>query len=100
RRAYAHAATVGASVPAAHEALGELEYAELVMELYGRGDVEPDFERGAAAAGRALAVLPDHYPSLVLLARLDRRFAQHRQNHGVAVEDLLAPAVAWAQRAL
>ena len=99
RTAYAAASAVGASVPGVYEALGELEYAELLMELYSKGDVEPCFARGAGAVARALAVLPDHYASLVLDARLRRSLAEDRQNHGTKVDDLLERAVASAQRA-
>jgi serine/threonine-protein kinase len=100
RKAYAAAGAVGASVPGVYEALGELEYAELLMELYSKGDVAPCFERGASAVARALAVLPDHYASLVLDARLRRSLAEDRQNHGAKLDDLLERAVASARRAV
>lgn len=100
RRAYAAASAVGESVPAVYEAMGELEYGALVMELYGQGDVSPPFTRGVEATGRALAVLPDHYASLVLEARLHRSLAEHRSNKGGNVDDLLTRAVADAERAL
>ena len=100
REAYAAAGAVGESAPGVYEALGELEHAELVMELYSKGDVEPRFEGGAAAAARALALLPEHDPALLLEARLSRRLAQHRQNHGIDVADLLGRAVSSARRAV
>ncbi|MFT3775904.1 MAG: protein kinase [Minicystis sp.] len=100
RAAYLAAAAAGESVPAVHEALGELERAELLLELYGRGDVQPRFDRGVAAAARALRIQPDRYSSLVLDAVLRRRFAEHRMNHGDEVGDLLHDALASAQHAL
>jgi hypothetical protein len=41
RKAYAAAITVGESVSAVHESLGELEYAAMAMELYGQ-DLAPE----------------------------------------------------------
>ncbi len=99
REAYAVAGAVGESVPGVYEALGELEYAELLMELYGKGDVEPAYARGAAAVARAVAVLPEHYASLVLEARLGRAVAEDRRNHGLEVAGVLEQAVASARRA-
>ncbi|MDI3289891.1 serine/threonine-protein kinase [Polyangium sp. 15x6] len=99
RRAYAAAAAVGESVPAVHAALGELEYAALVIELYGGGDVDPPFERGVAAADRALRAAPDHAPSLLLEARLRRSLAEYRNNQGRDIEPLLADGIRFAERA-
>ena len=39
-----------------YESLGELEYAAMVMELYGQGDVMPLFGRVVAATTQALAI--------------------------------------------
>ena len=99
REAYAAAIAVGESLPGVYEALGELEYAELLMEIYSKGEVEPRFERGAGAVARALAVQPEHYASLVLDARLHRSLAEDRANHGIKVDDLLERAVTSVQRA-
>ena len=99
RRAYAAAAAIGESAPAVHEALGELEYAAMMMEMYGQGEVEAPFTRGVAATARALAAMPDHYASLVLEARLYRILAVYRSDRGGAVDDLLPKAVADAERA-
>ena len=99
RAAYAAAGTIGESAPSVLAAMGELEYASLCMELYGQGDVKPHFERGEEAVQRALTASPDHYASLVLEARLYRRFAEFLANQGGAVDDLLAKAVAAAERA-
>lgn len=100
RTAYLAASAIGESVPEVHEALGELEYAEMLMELYGQGKVEPLFERGIASVARALVAAPERYPSLVLQARFYRRMAEHRSHQGIAAEDLLARAVAGAERAI
>jgi serine/threonine-protein kinase len=100
RKALASAAAIGESAPTVLEAMGELEYAALVMELYGKGDVAPHFEKGEAAVQRALAAEPDHYASLVLDARLHRRLAEHGTNRGENVESLLKKAVLAAERAL
>lgn len=99
RSAYTAASLAAESVPSVHQALGELEYAELVMELYAGGSVVGAFERGVAAADRALAVDSDHYESLVLRARLRRSLAEHRSNQGGDIRELLAQAVADAERA-
>lgn len=100
RRAYAEAAAIGESVPAVYESMGELEYAAMVMELYGHGDVTPPFERALAATAHALAIAPDHYEALVLEAKIRRSLAEHQAIQGVNVEDLLAKALGDAQRAV
>jgi serine/threonine-protein kinase len=100
RKAYAAAAAIGESAPAVHEALGELEYAALQMEIYGQGEAEGPFTRGVAATARALAALPDRYGSLVLEASFFRSLATYRSDRGGAVDDLLPKAVADAERAV
>ena len=100
RRAYAAAAAIGESIPVVHQAMGELEYAAMVLELYGQGDVRPHFDLGVLAVKRALTALPGHYASLVLLARLHRSMAEHVENQGGNAADLLAAAVAAAESAV
>ncbi|AGP40472.1 serine/threonine-protein kinase [Sorangium cellulosum] len=100
RKAYAAAGAIGESSPAVLSAMGELEYAALYMELYGEGNVKPHFERGEEAVGRALAASPDRYASLVLEARLYRRFAEHVASRGGEVDALLGKAIAAAERAV
>jgi eukaryotic-like serine/threonine-protein kinase len=100
RRAYEKAATIGESVPRVYEALGELEYAAMMLELYGKGRVDPPFERGVLAAKRALSLLPDHYESLVLTAELKRRLGEHRARRGGDAETLLREAVAADEAAI
>jgi serine/threonine-protein kinase len=100
RTAYAAAGTIGESAPAVLAALGELECAALYMELYGAGNVKPHFERGEEAAKRALLASPDRYDTLVLEARLYRRFAEYLANQGGEVDGLFGKAVAAAERAV
>jgi eukaryotic-like serine/threonine-protein kinase len=100
RRAYVTAAAIGESAPAVHEAMGELEYAAMQMEIYGQGEAEAPFARGVAATARALAATPDRYASLVLMARLYRSLAAYRTDRGGAVDDLLPKAVVDAERAV
>ncbi|WP_437291219.1 protein kinase domain-containing protein [Sorangium sp. So ce406] len=100
RRAYAAAAAAGESEPSVHEALGALEYAALVTELYGAGEVELHFDRGLQAVSRALTAAPDRAGALVLRANLLRRMAEHRVNQGGRPEDLLDQAVAGAREAM
>jgi eukaryotic-like serine/threonine-protein kinase len=100
RRAYATASAIAQSVPGIHESLGELEYADMVMELYGGGDVGPAFDRVIAATARALALMPDDHAALVLEARAYRSLAEHEANRGGDTETLLAKATAAAERAV
>jgi eukaryotic-like serine/threonine-protein kinase len=100
RKAYAAAGAVGESIPAVYESLGELEYAAMVMELYGQGDVVPPFDRAVAATAHALAIMPDHYEALVLEARAYRSMAERQASQGADLDDLLAKAIAAAQRAV
>ncbi len=100
RRAYTTAEAIGESAPAVHEAMGELEYAAMQMEMYGKGDAEAPFSRGVAATARARAAMPDRYASLVLEARFYRSLAAYRSDRGGAVDDLLPKAVADAERAM
>ena len=100
RRAFAVAIAAAPSVPSVHQGLAELEYTAMVAQLYDSGLVEAPFERGLAATKNALAVQPDHQPSLLLEARLYRRMAEHKSNQGAQADDLLSRAVADAERAV
>ena len=100
RQAYAAAAEIGRSVPAVYQALGELEDAQLVLELYGSGEVQPPFDRGLAATRHALAVLPGSDDALVLEARIYSGLAEHRTDHGADADDVLGEAIADAERAV
>ncbi|MFO0591531.1 MAG: serine/threonine protein kinase, partial [Polyangiaceae bacterium] len=100
RAAYARACAVAESVPDVWAAAAALEYQDMVLELYGEGDVEPPFARGIAATSRALAVMPDDRASLLLAARLRRSLAEHRTTRGEKVDDLLDSAARDAERAV
>jgi predicted Ser/Thr protein kinase len=100
RRAYAAAAAIAESVPGIHLSLGELEYAALLLELYGQGELLPPFTRSQEAVSRALQAAPDSTEARLLEARLHRRFAEDRVNHGVDAEQPLQKALAAAQAAL
>ncbi|NMO16366.1 protein kinase [Pyxidicoccus fallax] len=100
RRAHAEAADIGRSVPAVHRALARLEYESLVMEMYGRGDVLPSYERGVKALERALTAARDDQPSLILEASFHRRLAEYRARHGEDVEPLLEKALTSARESV
>ncbi|QRO01881.1 protein kinase [Archangium violaceum] len=99
RKAYATAAAIGESVPSVSQSQGELEYAELVMELYSQGNLKAPLTRGLAAVARALTADPDHYESKVLEARFHRRVAEDLIGRGEAAEEPLQKAIAAAQAA-
>ena len=100
RQAYAAAAHVGESSISAYRSLANLELSELVMNLYGAGDVRGPFDRGVAAATRALQVVPDDDDTLILRGRLRRNMAAHDANRGLGVDELLDDALRDAQRAI
>ncbi|MCE9571713.1 MAG: protein kinase [Deltaproteobacteria bacterium] len=100
RRAIATAAAIGESDPAVHVAAGELEATAVRLEVYGSGEVTAPFDRGVAAAGRALALVPDDVDALTLRSRLERRLAEYRGGRGEDASTLLTQAVNDAQRAL
>jgi predicted Ser/Thr protein kinase len=100
RHAYAAAAAIGESVPAVHQALAQLEYTALVMELYGQGEVLPPFTRGMEAVARALQASPEDPALIILEARFHRRRAEYQINHGEQAEPSLQAALAAARKAL
>jgi serine/threonine-protein kinase len=100
RKAYAAAIAAGQSVASVYASLAELEYAGMLLELYGAGDVTPSFERVIAAAGRAITVMPGYYDALVLETRAYRSLAEYKANHGSNIDDLLAKAIAAAEQAI
>ncbi|MCP3140772.1 protein kinase domain-containing protein [Pyxidicoccus xibeiensis] len=100
RQAYATAIATADSQPATHYALGRLELAAFVMELYGEGNVLPHYERGLESLARALAAAPDHAASQVVVSRLHRRLAEQRALKGGAdVEALLQKSIDAARAA-
>jgi predicted Ser/Thr protein kinase/tetratricopeptide (TPR) repeat protein len=77
RQAYTEAVAVGRSVPAAHEALGELSAAEMEMELHRGGDVARAFDQGMLAVSQALAIAPERSSAARLSDRLKELLAEH-----------------------
>ena len=99
-RAYAAAAAIGQSDPAAHHAQGALHLTSLLLELYGQGEVEPYYAKGLEALGRALTAAPDHVESKVLGSRLHRRLAEFRLQRGGDAGPLVERALVSANEAL
>ncbi|MCP3166771.1 serine/threonine-protein kinase [Myxococcus qinghaiensis] len=101
RRAYAATIATAESQPDGHYALGRLELAALVMELYGAGNVLPPYQRGLEALDYALKAAPDHHRSLIVRSRLYRRLGeQHANQNTDDVETLFGQAIDSAQAAL
>ncbi|QRK12913.1 protein kinase [Archangium violaceum] len=100
RRAYADAADTGRSVLAIALAQAELEYSELMMEIYGQGQVLPPFERGLEAVARARRIAPGRPESWFLEARLYRRLAEYRVDQGSPADEPLQQALVAARKAV
>ncbi|HVV83021.1 MAG TPA: protein kinase [Kofleriaceae bacterium] len=100
RRALAAAAAIAESDPSIQVAIGDLEHNAFVSELYGTGNVDEPFQRGVAAVGRAIAILPDDQPAWLLRAQFERELAVHRARRGLDVGGLLASALDDARKAV
>lgn len=100
RAALARAALVARSSPRVLSALGELESNAMMMEKFGQGRMAEAFARGEASIRQALALQPDHVPSLVLDASLKGNLADHRAGRGEDSEAMAREAVAAAERAM
>ncbi|HJV88890.1 MAG TPA: protein kinase [Holophagaceae bacterium] len=100
RTALAQAGRVARSAPSVHAALGELELNVLFMEKFGGGKVLEAFQRGEAPTREALALQPDHVPSLILQAALLGNLGDFKASHGEDSEPLVREAVAAAERAV
>ncbi|HWN71476.1 MAG TPA: protein kinase, partial [Haliangium sp.] len=100
RQAYMATAATGRSDPEVYLSMADMEYAALVMALYGRGDPLPHFERGIEAVAQALRAAPAHYDALLLQARLHRRLAEHRTGSQGDTDTPLGTALAAARAAL
>ncbi|WP_233601952.1 protein kinase [Corallococcus sp. CA047B] len=100
RQAYASAADIGRSVSAVHRARAELEQEALLLEISGKGDVQPAYTQGMEAVSRALVAAPDEADTWVLEAHLHRRLAQVRVSSGGEVEPLLIRTLDAAKQAL
>ncbi len=100
REALRAAAATAESLPAVHESLARLEYTELVLELYSRGDILPAYSRGLTAVARMAAVAPDSPEARFREARFHNRLAEFRLNQGADAEAPLDQALAAARAAL
>ncbi|QRO02355.1 protein kinase [Archangium violaceum] len=100
RQAYATASSIAASSPAVYHSQARLEYAQLLMQLYGKGDVQTHYTRGLEAISRALSVAPDYFLSKVYESRFHRRLAEYRSGKGENVEELLQKALTASREAL
>ena len=100
RRAFDTATAIGRSDPALHVALANFEYTVFGFELYGRGQIDEPYRRGLAAIDQALVLVPDLAEALSLRARFQRGLVEHRLGRGEEVAELLAGALADAQRAV
>ncbi|HEX8705413.1 MAG TPA: protein kinase [Myxococcaceae bacterium] len=99
RKAQEQAVDIGESLPQVYYAMARLEYASLVLELYGQGEIEPAYQRGLAALSRALTAAPDHFKSKVVESCLHRRMAEQRIQQGGDVLPLLEKALTAAREA-
>jgi serine/threonine-protein kinase len=100
RNTYMAAAAIGESVPATYYSLGKLEHTAMVLGLYGQGEVVPTFTRGKEAVARALKASPDDAASLLLEARLHRRFAEYQIGRGDEPLPAIESALTAVQKAL
>jgi len=98
--AYAEAAAIARSVPQLHLDAGMLHANMYALRLLSKGDADPFYLAGLAAADRALEIDADNGPALVLKARLLRRKAEHLNRLGEPSVDLLDQALASGERAL
>ncbi|WP_342742552.1 protein kinase domain-containing protein [Stigmatella erecta] len=99
RQAYSEAARIGESEPAVHAALASLHLASLQLELYGQGEVQPHYERGLEALGRALTAAPESFKLRVLESKFHRRLAEFRLPQGGEVLPLVEKALAATRAA-
>ncbi len=100
RGAYLAAAAIGESVPVIYHSLAKLEYTAMILGLYSQGEVLPPFTRGKEAVARALKASPDDAASLLLEARLHRRFAEYQIGRGDDPQPTLEAALAAVRKAL
>ncbi|HET9452144.1 MAG TPA: protein kinase, partial [Aggregicoccus sp.] len=100
RHAYARAAAIGESVPEIHNALADLEYAALLMELYGRGDITAHFQRGMEAVQRARATHSEDFASRLLESRFHFRVAESQHTRGEDPHEAIQRALSAARAAM
>jgi predicted Ser/Thr protein kinase len=93
RQAYATASSIAASSPAVYHSQSRLEYAQLLMGLYGKGEVMEHYTRGLEAVSRALTADPDYFLSRLRESRFHRRLAEYRTGRGEDASELLQQAL-------
>ncbi|WP_309895547.1 protein kinase domain-containing protein [Archangium sp.] len=99
RKAFATASAIAESAPAVSHAQARLEYARLMMELYGKGDVLPFYTRGLEALSRALSAAPDYHLSKLREARFHRRLGEYRTLKGEDAQEVLHKALTATREA-
>jgi tetratricopeptide (TPR) repeat protein/predicted Ser/Thr protein kinase len=100
REALRAAVAIAESLPEVHESLAKLEYTELVMELYSRGEILPSYKRGLEAVARMAEVAPDSPEAKYREARFHNRLAEVQLTQGTPADEALQKAMAAAQAAL
>ncbi len=100
REALGKAATVARSAAGLRAAQADLEFNVMLMEKYSQGTDTQAFTRGMAAVASALALHPDHVPTLVAKAALLGQEADLRSRKGEDAVPLAAEALATADRAV
>ncbi len=100
RQSYATAASIAASSPAVYHSQARLEYAQLLMGLYGKGEVMEHYTRGLEAVSRALTADPDYFLSRLRESRFHRRLAEYRTGRGEDASELLQKALTSARSLL
>ncbi|HEX8825628.1 MAG TPA: serine/threonine protein kinase, partial [Archangium sp.] len=93
RQAYATASSIAASAPAVYHSQSRLEYAQLLLGLYGKGEVMEHYTRGLEAVSRALAADPDYFLSRLRESRFHRRLAEYRTGRSEDARELLQKAL-------
>ena len=99
QRAFAAAAAIAESAPAVSHSQARLEYARLMMELYGKGDVLPFHTRGLEALSRALTAAPDYHLSKLREARFHRRLGEYLTLKGEDAREVLQKALTAVREA-
>ncbi|MHA7630215.1 serine/threonine-protein kinase [Corallococcus sp. M7] len=99
RTSFATAAATAESDPAVYRSLAGLENSAMVVELYGKGEVLPAYQRALEALSRCLTVMPDDIACLIRMARVNHRLAEQRLTQGGDGAELLAKALEAAERA-
>ena len=100
REALRAAAATAESLPEVHESLAKLEYTELVMELYSRGDILSSYARGLEAVARMAVSDPGSPEVKFREARFHNRLAEAQRTKGGSAEEPLLKAQAAARAVL